>query len=236
MKLTTILFDLDGTLLPMDQEAFIKCYFGLLAKKLAPHGYDPKALFTNIWNGTTAMVKNDGSRSNETVFWDHFAEVYGGDVRKDEPIFRDFYENEFSGAKAVCGFNPKAAEAIRALKDAGYRLVLATNPLFPAIATAQRIRWAGLNGEDFELVTTYENSCRCKPNPDYYRDVLAAVGADPAECLMVGNDAIEDTAAEKLGMKVFLLTDCLINKANADLSAYPQGSFDALLEYVKTQN
>lgn len=30
---TTILFDLDGTLLPMDMEAFTKAYFGLLAKK-----------------------------------------------------------------------------------------------------------------------------------------------------------------------------------------------------------
>ena len=236
MKLTTILFDLDGTLLPMDQEEFIKYYFGLLAKKLAPHGYDPKALFTNIWAGTTAMVKNDGSRSNEDTFWNQFAQAYGADVRKDEPIFRDFYEKEFNGAKAACGFNPQAAATIQALKNAGYRLVLATNPIFPAIATANRIRWAGLNTEDFELITTYENSCHCKPNPAYYQDVLAAIGADPAECLMVGNDAVEDTAARKLGMEVFLLTDCLINKENADLSAYPQGSFDALLEYIRNQN
>lgn len=35
------LFDLDGTLLPMDQDAFTRGYFNLLAKKLAPHGYEP---------------------------------------------------------------------------------------------------------------------------------------------------------------------------------------------------
>lgn len=234
MKLTTVLFDLDGTLLPMDQDEFVKYYFGLLAKKLAPLGYDPKALPGNIWAGTAAMVKNDGSCTNEEAFWKKFAFIYGEDVRKDEPVFREFYENEFSGAKAACGFNPKAAETIHTLKDRGLRLVLATNPLFPAVATENRIRWAGLAPSDFLLYTTYENSCHCKPNPDYYRDILQEIGADPAECLMVGNDAVEDVAAEQLGMQVFLLTDCLINKSGKDLSAYPQGSFDALLDHIST--
>lgn len=234
MKLTTVLFDLDGTLLPMDQDEFVKYYFGLLAKKLAPLDYDPKALPGNIWAGTAAMVKNDGSCTNEEAFWKKFASIYGEDVRKDEPVFREFYENEFSGAKAACGFNPKAAETIHTLKDRGLRLVLATNPLFPAVATENRIRWAGLAPSDFLLYTTYENSCHCKPNPDYYRDILQEIGADPAECLMVGNDAVEDVAAEQLGMQVFLLTDCLINKSGKDLSAYPQGSFDALLDHIST--
>jgi hypothetical protein len=52
VKLTTILFDLDGTLLPMDNEAFTKGYFKLLAAKLAPHGYEPKQLVDAIWAGT----------------------------------------------------------------------------------------------------------------------------------------------------------------------------------------
>jgi hypothetical protein len=35
-------------------------------------------------------------------------------------------------------------------------------------------------------------------------------------------------------MRVFLLSDCIINKHDADISAYPQGSFDELLAYVRT--
>jgi len=31
----------------------------------------------------------------------------------------------------------------------GFRVALATNPIFPAIATEKRIRWAGLTPEDF---------------------------------------------------------------------------------------
>ena len=115
-----------------------------------------------------------------------------------------------------------------------YRVALATNPLFPAVATLSRIQWAGLNPEDFELVTTYENSRFCKPNPDYYREILGKLKLDGEECLMVGNDVGEDMIARRLGMKVFLLTDCLINKDNADISQFPNGSFPELLHYIRS--
>ena len=116
----------------------------------------------------------------------------------------------------------------------GYTLALATNPIFPAIATETRMRWAGLDQGDFVLYTTYENSSYCKPNPAYYRQVLQKLGAHPQECLMVGNDAEEDLVAESLGMKVFLITNCLINKQDQDLSRYPQGDLDALLHYIQS--
>ena len=77
MNITTVLFDLDGTLLPMDNDAFTKGYFKLLAGRMAPHGYEPRQLVDAIWAGTAAMVKNDGSRSNEQAFWARFAEIYG---------------------------------------------------------------------------------------------------------------------------------------------------------------
>ena len=51
---------------------------------------------------------------------------------------------------------------------------------------------------------------------------------------MVGNDVGEDMIAEKLGMRVFLLTDCMINKANADISIYPHGNFDDLKNFLNT--
>lgn len=111
-------------------------------------------------------------------------------------------------------------------------MILATNPIFPAIATESRIRWAGLAPENFELYTTYENSRFCKPNPDYYRDILARCGLQPSECIMVGNDVGDDMVAKELGMQVFLLTDCLINPKNTDVSVYPHGSFQELKAFL----
>lgn len=234
MSIKYVLFDLDGTLLPMDQDAFMKIYFGNLAAKLAPLGYESKKLIDGIWAGTAAMVKNDGSCSNEEAFWRVFETWLGKHVRQDKPVLDEFYHNEFQQVQDACGFAPQAAEIVRGLKERGFKVVLATNPIFPAVATQSRIRWAGLEPEDFELYTTYENSCHCKPNLDYYRDVLAAIGARPEECVMVGNDVQEDMIAETMGMKVFLLTDCLLDRAETDLSRYPHGSFGELTAFLET--
>ena len=234
ISITTVLFDLDGTLLPMDQDVFVKDYFGRIAAKLAPQGYDPKKLVDTIWRGTGAMVKNDGSKTNEEAFWELAVSVYGEKIVKDKHFFDEFYEKEFDKIKAVCGYHPAAAQIVHNLKEKGYRVALATNPIFPARATQWRIQWAGLQPEDFELYTAYENSSYSKPNPAYYRDVLARLNVKPEECLMVGNDVGEDMIAEQLGMKVFLLTDCMINKANADISVYPHGSFDDLKNFLNT--
>ena len=233
MAITTVLFDLDGTLLPMDQELFTKKYFGALAAKLTPHGYNPEQLVKAIWAGTAAMVKNTGGKTNEEAFWEDFAGRFGQQVRGDIPIFDEFYRTDFACAKEACGFAPMAEQIVARLKERGFRVVLATNPIFPAIATQNRICWAGLEPEDFELYTTYENSCHCKPNLDYYRDILAQLNVTPEECLMVGNDVREDMVAEMLGMQVFLLTDCLLNKDGTDISDYPQGGFPELAEYLE---
>ena len=158
-----VLFDMDGTLLPMDQDQFVNGYFQFLCRKMQPYGYEPKTLIKHVWGGTAAMVKNDGSRTNEEAFWAYFTGIYGEGAREHIPVFESFYANEFEQAQQFCGYTPKAAQAVHMAKDMGMRTILATNPLFPRVAQEKRIRWAGLDTEDFELITTYENSCTCKP-------------------------------------------------------------------------
>ena len=169
MSIKVVLFDLDGTLLPMDQDVFVKTYFGMLAKTLAPYGYEPERLIDAVWKGTYAMIKNNGEKSNEQVFWDTFSAIYKTDVKGDLPLFDNFYRTKFDDVKASCGFNPEAAETVAEIKAMNLRIALATNPIFPAIATESRIRWAGLKADDFEAYTTYENSHFSKPNPEYFK-------------------------------------------------------------------
>ena len=232
MEIKNVLFDLDGTLLPMDMERFTNGYFQLLTEKMVPLGYDPKALTDAVWAGTAAMVKNDGSRLNEEAFWAKFAQAFGAEALADQPVFEAFYANEFQRARQFCGYDPLAAQAVEAVKASGRRVVLATNPIFPAAATRSRLSWAGLEPADFELVTTYENSRFCKPSVGYYRDILDRLGLRGEECLMVGNDMTEDTAAAEAGMGVFLITSCLINKEGKDVNAWPHGGFDDLIRFV----
>lgn len=228
-----ILFDLDGTLLPMDQEVFTKAYFSRLAKFLMPFGYDPKKVVEDVWAGTKAMVTNDGSKTNEEVFWDVFSTLYEKDVRQDIEKFEHFYQTEFPKLIDSVQINPYSKEVINKVKEKGYRIALATNPLFPRIATLERIRWTGIDANDFELITTYETNSYCKPNLKYYEDVCNKLGVNSNECIMVGNDVSEDGVTRNLGMKVFLIEDCLMNPKSEDLSKYPIGSFNDFLVWLE---
>lgn len=229
-KIKHILFDLDGTLLPMDQDEFVNAYFKELIKKALPLGFEPDELISAMWKGTAAMVGNDGTRMNDTAFWDTFAGIFGDASKETRPVFDEFYANEFNKASYISKRDPKVIETVEALKAAGYDIVLATNPFFPMTAQISRIGWAGLKESDFMYVSSYENSSFCKPNPGYYLEICEKLKFDPRECMMVGNDAEEDMAAEKTGMDVFLITRNLINKKNTDINRYRHGNFDDLLK------
>lgn len=230
-----IFYDLDGTLLPMDMDDFMKAYFEGICKKAAPYGYDPDKMVKGIWTGTKAMVLNDGSRTNYDAFWDVFLPLM--DFKKEHmAVFDDFYAGEFNEVSRVVHPDDRIPALIQTVKSLGFRQTLATNPVFPEVATRNRVRWARLNIDDFEAFTTYENSHYCKPNPDYYREVCNKVGADPQETLMVGNDVDEDMIAETLGMKVFLITKYMLNKHEKDINLYPHGDWDDLLSYIQKIN
>lgn len=236
MAIKAVLFDLDGTLLPMDQDKFTKGYFELLARKLAPLGYDGKELVAAVWSGMAGMVKNDGRESNESAFWREFSGALGERAMGDKPVVEEFYKNEFEGAKVFCGFDPQAAKCVQTVKAMGLRTALASNPVFPRAAMEARIRWAGLAPEEFELITSYETIGACKPNPAYYTEIARRLGLEPQECLMVGNDVEEDMeAAQAAGMAVFLLTNDLINAKRRDISVYPRGSFQRALGYINDE-
>ena len=230
-----ILFDLDGTLLPMDQDEFMAVYFPYLTAKMEKYGYEPKKLADTLWKGTYQMMSNDGSATNEEVFWKYFCSVYGEESRKDEPIFREFYGNEFCYAKKVCKEQPLAKEIVSYLKSKGISVILATNPMFPRIATDLRTQWAGFDPKDFDMITAYEDFNYGKPNPEYFAEILRRTGLKADECLMVGNDMSEDyDAATKVGIRTYIVTDYLIDRKNRGLDGVEHGTCTDMVAFVKS--
>ena len=228
-----VLFDMDGTLLPMDLQRFIEAYFHSLSKYLAPHGYKRDSLVSAMWKGTTAMTLNDGARTNAEAFWQEMEAAFGKKARDDQALMDAYYTTAFDEVKLSCGFDPAVAPALKALKSLGVELVLASNPLFPEAGQRERLKWTGADPADFVMFTSYERMHYSKPNPLYYAEILDLLHASPDECLMAGNDVDEDMSAANLGIDVFLLPACLINRHSADISKYPQGGFPALVDYVK---
>ena len=234
MNYQAILFDLDGTLLPMDFDVFSKGYLSLLARAVAPLGYEASTMLPAMWKGVGAMMKNDGSRPNVDAFWEVFSEQLGKDARRDTPYFDAFYDDEQGFHKAIAFTEPTplAAKAVELARTKAGHVVLATNPLFPEVAVRSRLKWAGVSYDSFDLVTDYANSTTCKPNPAYFLEITGKLGVDPCKCLMIGNNVQEDIeAARAAGLDTFLLTDCLISK-DGSLPDCPKGSFSDLIDFL----
>lgn len=230
--LNTILFDLDGTLAPFQQDEFVRVYFGLLVRRLVPMGYDGEKLVRALWKGVDAMIGNSGAVTNRQVFWECFTQEMGMQALALETILDDFYATDFDGARSCLTARTDRSGLIRSLRRRGYGVVLATNPIFPAVAIETRLGWVGLSQADFDYVTAYENSRRSKPNPGYYRDILDHIGRRGEECFMAGNNPVDDMAALEAGISGYLVTDCIENPGDLPLEDYTHGSFRELEAYL----
>lgn len=234
----TILFDLDGTLLPMDLTYFSEVFYRELYRELSTLGYLDEEIAAGMGAAMPAMIANTGACTNREIFLSRFAEAVGDNrIYRDEAAICRYYATRFEVVASSCGYESRARVLLDALHREGVPAVLATNPMFPFEATSARLGWAGLSHEDFVYITSYDNSSYCKPNPDYFREILSRLSLSPEECLMVGNNVDEDMVAREAGISVFLVTDSLINLHEADLGQFPHGDFGeaitAVLDFIK---
>ena len=79
----TILFDLDGTLLPIDMDKFIEKYFRLLSGHFSDL-YNPEYFVDVINKATENMIRNDGQQTNKEAFEQKFFELIDLDGIKVE--------------------------------------------------------------------------------------------------------------------------------------------------------
>ena len=230
--LTTFFFDLDGTLLPIDGKKFEELYFQGLSARFTDL-YAPDQFIKIIWDATKAMVADTRPVTNETAFMDALGSVVDEKLGEMQNRFTEFYENGFDKVRAAVIENAEVHESIRILKQKGYDLVIATNPMFPRLAIEKRIAWTGLDRHDFSYVTSFEENHFCKPQPMFYQEILDILDKKSAEVMMVGNDVDEDLAAGKLGIATYLITNHHINKRNKEVIADHIGDYEAFLKFAE---
>jgi FMN phosphatase YigB (HAD superfamily) len=208
MKMTNVravLFDLDGTLLPMNFDAFLARYLDRLGRWYrAALGVDVMA---PMMEAAMMMMQNDGSLTNADLFWSLLLPKVGGDRSTLEQIYLEFVEWEADGLGEGITSDTAAPSVVRACRALGKKVALATNPIFPLPMIATRARWAGVTCDDFDLVTSSERMGFCKPATGYYSQLVRALDLAPNECLMIGNDVAMDLMpAAAIGMRTCLLT------------------------------
>ncbi|WP_205620292.1 HAD family hydrolase [Alteribacter aurantiacus] len=230
-----ILFDLDGTLLPMDTEAFVENYIKELAPQVA-HIVDPNLFVKSLWAGTQAMVQNkDRTKTNEQVFEETFLSLIPVEKEHIWPTLDLFYRDVFPTFSHLSTPTPLAKDVVEQAIDQGYRVAVATNPVFPKAAIEHRIEWAGLSHIPFELVTVYEESVYTKPHVEYYESICEVLGVDPRDCVMVGNDKQEDMSASETGMKTYLVEGNVIDRGEPSFRIDDQGTLEQFYDDLKNE-
>ena len=231
-----ILFDLDDTLLGNSMESFMPAYFQAVTAYVA-YLVSPERLLPELIRASRVMMSNDGSGStNEEVFAAAFYPALGFEREELEPVFERFYAQEFPKLQPLTQRRPEARALVEWAFERGLQVVIATNPLFPRTAIEQRLDWAGVPVTEFDyaLVTTYEDLHATKDHPAYYRQVLACLGREPGECMMVGDDWKWDVVTPTtLGIPAYWIAEPGAAHPEGDVTPLGQGTLADLCKWIK---
>jgi FMN phosphatase YigB (HAD superfamily) len=202
----TLLLDLDDTLLDTNLDAFMPAYFQALSQHMANHTA-PDVMLRALLAGVNLMNENeDPTHTLEEIFDADFYAKLGATKHDLIHLIEEFYDNIFPELGQHTRQRPDAVPFVEWAFSRGYRIAIATDPLFPRKATYHRLRWAGFEPERFELVSTFEHFHFSKTHPAYYAEVLGRLGWPEGPVLMVGNDAARDLVpAHRLGLKTFFI-------------------------------
>jgi FMN phosphatase YigB (HAD superfamily) len=227
--LKAVLFDLDGTLLPVDTREFTNEYLKEVAGAVR-QAVEPRRFVQALLASTGKMVADrNPATTNADVFWADFNIRLGDCIDELKPLIEKFYTERFSVLSRMASPRPQLARrVVQAALNSGMRIVLATNPVFPLIAIQQRMAWAGIEDQPWELVSCYEDLHFCKPNTEFYLEIAGKLGVLPEECIMAGNDSAQDMVAGSVGMKTYLVTDYLVGASPGDLKVDWAGPLDGL--------
>ncbi|HOO74735.1 MAG TPA: HAD hydrolase-like protein [Tepiditoga sp.] len=196
-----VFLDYDGTLIKTKEEIFQENYF----KKFLKHtGIKDNNIIRIILECTSELVKSTEEKENNLAFFmEKLSEKAGNTSEYWYNLFMEFYESEFSSLKTVIEPNYELLEAV---KSSDEKFIFASNPVFPQIAVRKRMDFIDMKEEDFLYVSFMENSKYCKPNKEYFEEVLNKLNIKSSECVMIG-DTDFDKASVNAGIRFIHVDD-----------------------------
>ena len=198
-----ILFDLDGTLLDIDLNKFYLIYSRHLYENF-PNSMTLGQFTKHYWASTYKTKNHNTRRKNFEVLMEEFLLPFSLTREEAESILRNYYKNEYPKLKNFVNPRPESREVVQYVIKKNFKAVIATDPVFILEAIKARMNWAGIDDLPFDLITHAENFSICKPDLNYFREVLLKIGLKAEECLVVGDDN-NDMVAKLLGCQTFLI-------------------------------
>jgi FMN phosphatase YigB (HAD superfamily) len=233
----TLLLDLDDTLLGNQIDTFVSSYTRLLARHLSTC-VEPKLLVQELMAATAYMLANQ--RPDQTLE-ENFSSIFypkiGLPRSVAQPLIDDFYSRVFPALKQYTQTIPASAALVKGAFERGYRVAIATNPLFPRTAILQRLDWADAGPQDyhFAVIPDYEAFHFAKPNPAFYAELLARLDWPDGPVVMVGDSVENDViAARQMGLASFWISKDGLQPAQGLLAPNAHGSQADVLAWLQT--
>jgi len=222
---TTLLLDLDDTLVKNNIDLFLPRYLQAYSNEVADL-IDPEVFIRSLLAGTRAMAENRlPDCTLKEVFDSVFYPLTGIDPIAFQAEADRFHDQVFPKLRELTEPIPQAVEMVREARNRGFRLAVTTNPLFPRRAILQRLEWAGLPVDEFpfELITSFETFHYAKPDPAYLGEALGRLGWPAGPVIGIGDDFERDIIpARNLGLASFWVT------SNPGRSSDPQNHSNAV--------
>ncbi|MCC7450655.1 MAG: DinB family protein [Anaerolineae bacterium] len=194
-----VLLDLDDTLLHTHTDHFVRRYLEQLAQtiteqypRLANAETTPGQALRLAARATSTST--DPTRTNGETFLGTIADLLHIPMAELMALFEAFHRGFYQELGNDVEVIPAAAPLVDRLIDMGMAVVIATNPFFAPGAVMQRLAWGGLDRprQPYALITHIENMHFVKPSPHYYEEILARVGAEADEAIMIGDSMDND--------------------------------------------
>jgi HAD superfamily hydrolase (TIGR01549 family) len=202
------LIDLDGTLINLDWRKNMSQYYRKIKRILPDMGANISYFYSIRWAAKKMMGDNSGDMLNIEKYFMYLSRISRVPDKKNREIYSKFYDESFSVFQGDIAAVEGAHELIRTCKEAGMKIVLATNPVFPLQAVKERLSWGKFDPGDFELITHIQNFSHCKPNAEYFLEILKRIGGSLGDAFMVGDDYHYDIRpCQKIGIKTWWYLD-----------------------------
>lgn len=229
-----VLFDLDGTLIDVDMNLFVPAYLRRLTHYMSEQ-VKPGQAVQSLHHAVAAMFANtDATRTLESLLFEVLESELSILPEQYIECLGKFFENDLEELRYLVTGHPLSSQLVESSLARGWKVVLATNPIFPRKAIDARLAWAGLDSAAFHHVTAYETAHFCKPNALFFEEVLDYLQIPAEACLMVGNDTLHDLSACQVGMQTCLLTTWSIKRLGAGFKADWQGTHEELLDLIES--